>query len=1013
MTDVAAEAAEAEVPQTAQAGRYDAFLSYAREDRKFVEQLRGDLIAAGLEVWVDVEDILGGARWRERVTRGIEACKAFVFVISPDSVASGPCKEELSLAGSLNKLIVPVVRRTVYDELPPGLSEFEWIFIGEDADRDVETRNRGVGTRKLVEALQTDLAWRDAHTRLAARAREWVDGDRNGSYLLRGADLRAAEAWLAQQEGHREQPTAAQTEYVARSRQAAGRRLRALLGGLGVALAVAIALAIVALVQRDSAVHNQHVAESRALTVESSQQLGSDAELATLLALRAVRTDSTSGAVLALRQAVGADQLTHVLRNGPATVRYDPADASILATGASDGTIDIWNGQTGKLIASYPKVAPESIAPADLAFGLTGEQLIAGDGQGRIHLWNLQNHTAEVLPTAATASGPASAVAFGPDIMAIGTYKGYVTILRPSGASFAPAGVIDVKAAITNLAFDPSGGSLLITTSHGEAQLVSGTGTLLLERAGGSAADVAAFSRDGQRIVMGDVGGGVYLWSGAGKLVATPSLPDDGSGSTQVFSAGFSPDDQLLAVGYGTGQVGVFDASTGGFVNAITASDVAVESVAFLPNDTLVVGYADGVTREFDPTAGTQLAALGDGPGDLVDAAANSTGSQIATEDAEGGLHLWNAFPGRVLWNAPGASVAGLTPNGRSLVWLVGQTLEADTGGRTRSLGTLSDSGALHVTPWFSADSRMAVIPQDEGATLVNLRTGVRATLIDARVYPTKLSFGQVGSFNRNDTRFVAPVTSGGAAIWNTGGHLVRRIDAGKTIDQALYSPSGAQIAVAGENGTAYLIPSAGTGATMMLANPSNAGAVTDVAFSPNGRLVATATNGLDPRVRLWSTITGREVGSGLTEDGYFVAFSPDGEQLATATVGENVLVVPVSSHGFESSAAQTISTGLASSAAFASGGQLIVDQAGSGAGGTGPAVFDLASGQLTQRLGDAAGYGIVSYAAGKVLSITGTGATLYKCDACGSTPLLIKNAESVLVQRLTRAQISHDVDGG
>ena len=348
MTDMAADAAEAEVPQTAQAGRYDAFLSYAREDRKFVEQLRADLIAAGLEVWVDVEDIPGGARWRERVTRGIEACKAFVFVISPDSVASAPCQEELSLAGSFNKLVVPVVRRTVSDELPPELSEFEWIFIGEDVDPDVETRNREIGTRKLVEALQTDLAWRDAHTRLAGRAREWIDGDRDGSYLLRGADLRAAEAWLAQQEGHREQPTAAQTEYVARSRQAAGRRLRALLGGLGIALAVAITLAVVALVQRNSAVHNQHVAESRALTAESSQQLSSDAELATLLALRAVRIDSTSSAVLALRQAVGADQLTRVLPNPPATVRFDPADASILATAASDGTIDIWNGQTRK-----------------------------------------------------------------------------------------------------------------------------------------------------------------------------------------------------------------------------------------------------------------------------------------------------------------------------------------------------------------------------------------------------------------------------------------------------------------------------------------------------------------------------------------------------------------------------------------------------------------------------------------------------------------------------------------
>ena len=271
---------------------------------------------------------------------------------------------------------------------------------------------------------------------------------------------------------------------------------------------------------------------------------------------------------------------------------------------------------------------------------------------------------------------------------------------------------------------------------------------------------------------------------------ATPALPDGGSASAGVFSAGFSPDDQLLAVGYGTGQVGVFDASTGAFVDAITASDVAVESVAFLPSDTLVVGYSDGITREFDPTTGTQLAALGDGPGDLVDAAANSTGRQIATEDAEAGLRLWNAFPGRLLWSAPDASVAGLTPNGRSLR-LAGRSHARGGHGRPRSIARDAERFRLPVRrPWFSADSRMAVIPQVEGATVVNLRTGVRATLAGARVEPKTLSFGQVGSFNRNDTRFVAPVTGGGAAIWNAGGHLLRPIDPGRTtIDQALYSP--------------------------------------------------------------------------------------------------------------------------------------------------------------------------------------------------------------------------------
>ena len=62
-------------------------------------------------MWLDVEDIPGGAKWRDRVRRGIEACKAFVFVISPDSVTSAQCLAEIEDAVALNKLIVPVVYR--------------------------------------------------------------------------------------------------------------------------------------------------------------------------------------------------------------------------------------------------------------------------------------------------------------------------------------------------------------------------------------------------------------------------------------------------------------------------------------------------------------------------------------------------------------------------------------------------------------------------------------------------------------------------------------------------------------------------------------------------------------------------------------------------------------------------------------------------------------------------------------------------------------------------------------
>jgi hypothetical protein len=64
-------------------GGPDVFLSYAREDEEFVEgRLKRALVAHGKNVWIDVENIRGGASdWRASVWVGIESSKVVVFVV--------------------------------------------------------------------------------------------------------------------------------------------------------------------------------------------------------------------------------------------------------------------------------------------------------------------------------------------------------------------------------------------------------------------------------------------------------------------------------------------------------------------------------------------------------------------------------------------------------------------------------------------------------------------------------------------------------------------------------------------------------------------------------------------------------------------------------------------------------------------------------------------------------------------------------------------------------------------
>ena len=66
----------------------DVFLSYSRRDTDFVKRLADALKERGKDVWVDVNGIRDAEVFPVALRRAIEGSDAFVFVISPDSVAS-------------------------------------------------------------------------------------------------------------------------------------------------------------------------------------------------------------------------------------------------------------------------------------------------------------------------------------------------------------------------------------------------------------------------------------------------------------------------------------------------------------------------------------------------------------------------------------------------------------------------------------------------------------------------------------------------------------------------------------------------------------------------------------------------------------------------------------------------------------------------------------------------------------------------------------------------------------
>jgi hypothetical protein len=105
----------------------DIFISYSRKDKPFVQTLHVALGQADYDVWVDWEDIPLTSDWWDEIQRGIESAHSFIFVISPDSIASKVCRRELDHAVKTRKRLIPLVWREGFDEEEGKAPRADWL----------------------------------------------------------------------------------------------------------------------------------------------------------------------------------------------------------------------------------------------------------------------------------------------------------------------------------------------------------------------------------------------------------------------------------------------------------------------------------------------------------------------------------------------------------------------------------------------------------------------------------------------------------------------------------------------------------------------------------------------------------------------------------------------------------------------------------------------------------------------------------------------------------------------
>jgi WD40 repeat protein len=891
----------------------DVFVSYSRRDWEFVRRLAESIGERGKEIWVDTEGIADGEVFPEAIKRAIEQSDALLFVITPASVASAYCENEVEYARELQKRIVPVLRDPVSDaELPAEIRDRNWIPFTESDDFDTSLG-------RLVTALDTDLEAARAHTRWLVKALEWEGEGRDRSFLLRGSELKGAEAWLAaSQEDADPAPTSLQREYLLASRESAARRQRLLVGASLVVAAVAVGLLVFALISRSQAVSEQVGARAQALAAQSQAELPNDPEISLILGERAVRARATSQTLSALRAALDSS----------------PFERAYQTVGSP--------GSCGSNAGLTAVLSPN------------GTQIAAGACNGTLQLLDFRTGRAEHRLT--TPSGVVS-LAYSPNgrLLAVGTERQIMLVDPNTGAVVRERRVLTKiviasggAPGVAGLAFSPDGRELA-TVDLANVELWSVPSLRSRELA--SYPDIGSsmvFSHDGRElIVAGSYDNTVHVYDAeTGRLLHSVTVPT-GSQPGTVYGyviLALSPDGSQLAVGYEAGVNGDLDKvsiySTATWTrefDVTTIPYVEISALGFSPDGTsLAVGAEDGTAEVFSLTAREKVVSYAGPSAAVTSMVFTPDGNSVLTASNDGTMRLWRgqgvesslvAVPldiGTIGLSADALAVSGEDDAGAGWVYLyrlhpspkLVRQISTGAVSQPSDAGTLSEDGRVAVVPTPSqqlgplniydvpADRltqsvpnmtvSLAALSRDGSKLLLEVNNSVLlngpGTLEVMSAATGRVVHLQGGppcggaitmAFSNDGRRAAAGGFCGRVDVWSTAtGRLVRRVVEDAEISSVDLNANGSRLLVGSWDSRAT-IWKVGTGAIAKQLFGHTRG-IADAVFAAGGALVVTAS--LDDTVRVWDAQSGAELRAlDFTNEQGPIATSPDGQQMAIA----------------------------------------------------------------------------------------------------------------------------------
>ncbi len=400
-----------------------------------------------------------------------------------------------------------------------------------------------------------------------------------------------------------------------------------------------------------------------------------------------------------------------------------------------------------------------------------------------------------------------------------------------------------------------------------------------------------AFSADGQRLASGSWDKTVKIWDIAtGKELF--SLEGHTSG---VFSVAFSPNGRRLASAGNDGFVKIWDTATGKELFSLNAQVGGVTSVEFSPDgQRLAFGSTGNTVGIWDSATGEELLSLKGPANGVTSVEFSPDGHRLASGGYDELVKIWNSVTGEELFALKGAANAvtsvAFSPDGQRLASADGQKAKIWDSVRGEELFSLGGRTGWVNSVAFSPDGRRLAAGSGDMVRIWNSSTGEE--LFDLKGHTDSV---RSVAFSPDGQRVATGSADKTVKIWNseTGNELFTFKGPPGWLGNVAFSPDGQRLASGGKDNEK--IWDIASGKELLSLNGDANGNANDiggvsVAFSPDGQRlacgIACATRTSDSRnggsVKIWDSVTGKELFSLDHDSGGSVAFSPDGQRLAS-----------------------------------------------------------------------------------------------------------------------------------